>query len=494
MRIATIPSIGIIMVAALLTLLILHGRVAAYEGDAVAAQPPSAYLLMEAEDAELDGTAVADDTAGYSGSGYVTGFEQAGSSVHFHIQVDKEGFYPLYIGYASVFGDKTNFVEVNGSTAGEKMFPYSPTFQEIGFGDVQLDEGENQISLSTYWGYFDVDYIKLGPRKERSPVQPVKPKLVTPQPSKQAQALMNYMADRYGKNMLAGQQWASSEEMDYIYSVSGKLPAIAGFTASDFGDNARNWASWGGIVAVEWHWEAPMGGREFFAAKTSFDASRAVVAGTEENRLLLEDLDRMADILKTFRDAGIPVLWRPLHEAEGGWFWWGAKGPNVAKQLYAIMFDRFTRQHRLNNLIWVWTTSDTLYSKDWYPGDDSVDIIGVDRYVKAGDYSPLLSVYDSLVDMVGGRKLVAYLENGPIPDPRELRKNKVGWLYFNTWNGKFIMDGLINSEHHVRTVYNHPYVVTLDKFPSESIYGKPPLPYPYPARKQPAGAAETGHN
>lgn len=119
--------------------------------------------------------------------------------------------------------------------------------------------------------------------------------------------------------------------------------------------------------------------------------------------------------------------------------------------------------------------------------DDLVDIIGVDRYMRDGDYSPLMRVYDKLNEMVGGKKLVAYTENGPIPDPKQLKRNHIGWIYFNTWTGKFIIDGFINSKHHIRTVYNHPYAITLDEFPSESIYGKAPVPYPTRTRKQPEG-------
>jgi mannan endo-1,4-beta-mannosidase len=188
----------------------------------------------------------------------------------------------------------------------------------------------------------------------------------------------------------------------------------------------------------------------------------------------------MAHKLKKLRDAKVPVIWRPLHEAEGGWFWWGAKGPEATKALYKLMFERFTKYHGLNNLIWVWTTSDSVHSMDWYPGDAYVDIVGVDRYVRDGDYNPLMSTYDKVVRMYEGKKMVGYLENGPIPDPQQLKKNKVGWLYFNTWNGKYILDGKSNSEQHIRYVYNHPYVITLDKLPSQRIYGVLPKAYPTP--------------
>ncbi|NEN84131.1 glycosyl hydrolase [Paenibacillus elgii] len=481
MRWTAIPCAGKISIAAVLALSLWYGAAGKESGAAAAASPD---MLYEAEDARTEGTVIAATRPGFSGTGYVTGFEHAGEAVRFTVNVEADGFYPLKIGYASPFGDKTNYVEVNGSTAGEKLFPQTEAFTEIDFGQVQLEEGENEIRISTYWGYFDVDYIRLGAMQPRPAIPKVTPKLATPQPSREAQALMDYMTSRYGKNILSGQQRTSSEELNYIYRITGKLPAMAGFTATDFGDNALEWAKYGGIVSVEWHWPAPMGGHEFFASKTTFDVAKAVTPGTEENRMLLRDLDEMAEKLLRFKQAGIPVVWRPLHEAEGGWFWWGAKGPETAKRLYNLMFDRFTGYHGLDNLIWVWTTSDTIHSKDWYPGDDKVDIIGVDRYIRDGDYSPLLSVYDTLVNMTGGKKLVAYLENGPIPDPRQLKKNKVGWMYFNTWNGKFLMDGKVNAEQHLRTVYNHPYVITLDKFPSQTIYGKPPEPYPYPARKE----------
>ncbi|NHN32441.1 glycosyl hydrolase [Paenibacillus agricola] len=436
------------------------------------------YTLYEAEDALLINTMVAQEIPGFTGSGYVTGFEEAGDSVQFLVTVDQEGYYPLGIRYASPSGDKTNNIEVNGSTAGEKMFPQVDEFTDIDFGQVFLDEGENVIEITTYWGYFDVDNIWIGLLQERPSIPTLPATLVTPNPSKEAQALMTYLTSQYGKTILAGQQRTSSAEANFIYAQTGRLPAVLGFAATDIGDNVVEWAKYGGLASLEWHWSAPMGGNEFLTSKTSFDASQAVKSGTPENTALLKDLDQMAQTLKRFQAAGIPIMWRPLHEAEGGWFWWGAKGPEVAKQLYSIMFERFTQFHGLNNLIWIWTTSDSVYSKDWYPGNDYVDILGIDRYIKAGDYSPLMNAYDSVNVMGNNQKMVAYTENGPIPDPRLLKRNKVGWMYFNTWHEKFLMDGIINSEYHLRMVYNHPYVTTLDKLPSEKIYGKHPLPYP----------------
>lgn len=474
-------ALGLLCACALLGGAVQTGAQAAAD-DAAAV-----YTVYEAEEGTLIDTVAANERPGFSGTGYVTAFEQAGQGVEFGVTVEAEGFYPLRIRYASPFGDKTNFVEVNGSTAGEQLFPQTEAFADVDFGQVYLEEGYNRIGLMTYWGYFDVDSIALGPQQPRPEIAPVDSVPVTPNASPETRRLFGYLTSQYGKSVLAGQQRSTSQELDHIYTLTGKLPAMVGFTATDFGENALTWASYGGLIAVEWHWPAPMHGQEFFTAKTDFDVSKAVVPGTVEYSAVLQDIDAMARKLERFKQAGIPVLWRPLHEAEGGWFWWGAKGPEAAKALYRIMFERLTGYNGLDNLIWVWTSSDTVYSKDWYPGDDFVDIVGVDRYLKDGDYSPLMSVYDTLVRMVEGRKLVAYLENGPIPDPRLLKRNKVGWSYFNTWSGKFAMDGVINSVRHLRTVYNHPYVTTLDKLPSEAIYGRKPLPYPAPVKQPGAG-------
>ena len=72
------------------------------------------------------------------------------------------------------------------------------------------------------------------------------------------------------------------------------------------------------------------------------------------------------------------LLWRPLHEASGKWFWWGAKGAAPCKALWNLMYDRMVNHHGLTNLIWVWNSDGADY--EWYPGDDKVDILARDFY------------------------------------------------------------------------------------------------------------------
>jgi len=151
----------------------------------------------------------------------------------------------------------------------------------------------------------------------------------------------------------------------------------------------------------------------------------------------------------------VPVLWRPLHEAGGTWFWWGAKGPVACKQMYQIMYDRLTNYHGLNNLIWVWSTPET----EWYPGNDSVDIIGYDSYPGAYNYDSQKSAFDRLYTLTNGNKLIAMSENGPIPNPDDCLTYDAPWSYFMSWSS-LVTDQ--NTNQHIIDVFNNQNVLTLE--------------------------------
>lgn len=209
----------------------------------------------------------------------------------------------------------------------------------------------------------------------------------------------------------SGQQdllWAN-----WVANQTGKTPALVSVDFIDYSpsrvehgtvgttvENAIAHHKRGGIVSVLWHWNAPTGLYDteenrwwsgFYTRATDFDISAALASTTNANyTLLIRDIDAIAVQFKRLQDAGVPVLWRPLHEAEGGWFWWGAKGPEPAKQLYALLYDRLTNYHGLNNLIWLWNS----VNPSWYPGDAVVDILSTDIYaqgngVSLGPLSPL---------------------------------------------------------------------------------------------------------
>lgn len=168
-------------------------------------------------------------------------------------------------------------------------------------------------------------------------------------------------------------------------------------------------------------------------------------------------MDAIATQLLRLQAANIPVLWRPLHEADGTWFWWGAYGPESCVTLYRLMYDRFTNYHKLRNLIWVWNS----VTPSWYPGDDVVDILGYDSYPPLGDHGPVSAQYQQLIALGKDKKLVTLPEVGNIPDPDILKLYHADWSYFVTWNGDFIETETYNPLVFKQKVYNDPTVLKL---------------------------------
>jgi mannan endo-1,4-beta-mannosidase len=154
-------------------------------------------------------------------------------------------------------------------------------------------------------------------------------------------------------------------------------------------------------------------------------------------------------------------LWRPLHEAEGGWFWWGAKGPKPFIQLWRLLHERLTRVNGLHNLIWVYTGT---ANPDWYPGDDVVDIIGIDEY-PADVRDPLSAAWDDVQARFGGHKLVALSEFGGVPDLADARRLGVTWAYFASWDKNL---GPMKMEQvALKRIYTDPWMINLPDLPKD---------------------------
>jgi hypothetical protein len=311
---------------------------------------------------------------------------------------------------------------------------------------------------------------------------------VTPGASREAQSLLTFFSDSFGKKIISGQQdgwWRTnglSRELNYITNTTGKLPALLAMDVSGYTDKsprrdtnhllANRAADWfnqrNGIVEFCWHWRAPMNEPAFYTKDTTFDISRAVTEGTPEYDAVLRDLDLIADELEVLRDAHVPVLWRPLHEANGRWFWWGAGGPEPFKKLWRIMFENFTVKHHLNNLIWVFSPGAETDLAEWYPGEAYVDIVGQDHYPMDGNHGAAKDVFDELTKMTCEKKLIGLGENGPIPDIAQVVREKAGWLFFTTWTGSILFDK--TTPEQLRDYYNNPYVLNLDDLPDLKNY------------------------
>jgi mannan endo-1,4-beta-mannosidase len=275
----------------------------------------------------------------------------------------------------------------------------------------------------------------------------------------------------------------SFDETNWLKQQTGKEPALVGldFMHSNRGYNwydelgpvndAQTWYNKNGIPALAWHWRDPSRQTEaFYTAETSFDVSKITDENSAEYHAMISDIDYIAGLLKRLSDEGIPVLWRPLHEASGGWFWWGAKGPEACKRLWQILFNRLVNHHQINNLIWVWTTDTREDNMDWYPGDEYVDILGVDIYTEQGDFGSQYLTFDKIKADFEGKKIITLSECGIMPDPDKLTGDEAGWSWFMSWYGNFVRDGNYNPLNHWQKVLDHDYVITLDEMPNLRDY------------------------
>ena len=286
----------------------------------------------------------------------------------------------------------------------------------------------------------------------------------SPLNSENRQKVYDYICDNFGKYMLSCQQestWMGSPdyEMDYISENTGKLPAMRGldFMNNDFSgvvERAEEWDAKGGLVTICWHTGVNGSGyQESLDDKPDF--SKLLTEGTDEYNAMMKSWDNAAKALQQLRDADVPVLWRPFHEFDGQWFWWGKGGSENFIKLWQLMHDKFTDEYGLNNLIWVLGYSGEV-KNGWYPGDEYVDIIGSDTY----DNSTNKSAWDKLVKITD--KPMAFHECGKVPPIERFERDGDLWSWFMIWHTDYIT---ANSPKNLSVIYNSDKVITLDELP-----------------------------
>ncbi len=454
--------------------------------------------IVQAESGRLHGVDIATETPGYTGSGYVKGTHKDGDRFEVDVHIPQEGYYELSIRYSIPDGRRTNAILIDGQFYGYIISSPTEGFITERQCIAPLTEGVHTISILKAWDNgADIDCFIIAPASapalDRSPRQ-----LMNPDASEEAVALFRYLNSLFGNAVLTGQHTASSfspvKEFDYISGVTGKQPAIRGFDLLSYTlatetaeptahklleieenkgsiETAIEWTNvHNGIVTLTWHWFAPTGGKDktFYTKNTDFNLPLALTPGTREHELMLADLDCVAEQLGKLRDNKVPVLWRPLHEADGAWFWWGAFGPEPCKKLWRLMYDRFTNLHGLNNLIWVWNS----HVPEWYPGEEETDIDSCDIYAPSGNYGPVRKHFELVDSLAEGKKLIAFGENGSIPDPDQMIATRTPWLWYMTWGEGFVLEGKSTTDEQLKKVYNHPYCITLDRLPDWRRFGR----------------------
>ena len=460
-------------------------------------------VVIEAEDATLYGGMKTEAVDGFSGGKGIGFFENNSQYVEFTVEVKESGVYDLTFTGKGIGSDKENVVSVDGKNMGnvkhlnEKLSDGTVT-------NVMLDKGVHKIAVTPSWGWIYLDKMTVKAAKGISEeIYEVSPKLINPDASAETKALYKFLCDNYGEKIISGQvcdYGVNGPEFKAIKAETGKYPAMLGLDMMNYSlartgrgtkgesvDVALDFCNeQGGIVAYCWHWNAPdkylksgtdengnprwWGG--FYTANTDFDIAKVMNGKDPEGKDLLDkDIEEIAKQLNRLDDAGVPVLWRPLHEASGGWFWWGAKGADAYKKLWVYLYEQLTDVYGCDNLIWVYNGQ----SADWYPGDKYVDIIGEDIYADKHNYQPQTSKFTEAVEYSGVNKIVALTENGVLFDIDDAFASNTKWAWFNTWCGDFMVKKNSYSEEYtekamLKEVYADKRVLTLDELPDLKNY------------------------
>lgn len=318
--------------------------------------------------------------------------------------------------------------------------------------------------------------------------------------SPEAEALLQYLKEIEGEKTLSGTtanvNW-NINEAKWVYKHTGKWPALNFFDFIHLPFSPANWidysnvtevVNWhrnGGIVGCMWHWNMPTNdGQDWTCTpgsgekQTSFDVRKIFDTESTEYKQMMNDIDKVASTLKKLNQRKIPVLWRPLHEAGGMWFWWGLDA-NACNELWRVMYDRLTNYHGLNNLIWVWTSAaawNRPYSEGykWYPGDEYVDIVGIDIY-NNNSASNIFSACYKMLRKKSPDKLIALTECGSLAPISQQWKAGARWLYFAPWydyerTNNTSSEAFKSTEHQHCNVewwndaFSNDYVLTRDEF------------------------------
>ena len=495
------------------------------------------YSMAEALRYEAEDAIPADDheietltDAKASGGKYV---DMGSGNLLFNVDMPKDGYYTLFINY-KLPSDRTNKIQnltLNGNSAGQVSFGLTDEFTVIkGAGKIKLSKGKNTIGIEKSWGWVQIDYIEIT-EFEATPWN-ISPTPVTPEPTESAQKLYGFLLENFGKRTISGvmterpfendgkytpQDFTTQTELSYINKASGKNVALVGFdflhttgksseeqwyqgyTHASLEMAKTVWKA-GGIPAFNWHWKDPMKEVEAFYTQSSgntpyteFSITKAYDSEakkwkteSDEYKAIVRDMEIVADSLLTLQKEGIALIWRPLHEASGAWFWWGTDGAEPCVALYKLMFDTFVNKKGLHNLIWVWTTDEATDALDWYPGDEYVDIVGRDYYYypREANHASLISSFEKVKEMYGAKKIVTLSENGSVPYPDSMKADGANWSWFMPWYGDYAMERWANDNNAEswKTVMNNEYTITLedmpgwDKYKVEPVGNKPTAP------------------
>lgn len=467
-----------------------------------------------------------DEYPGYTGDGFV--WVANAGTMSFTVDAPEAGMYRLmsrcimYLGSEGETREAMVSVERADGTTWSKTvkIAHTDTWNDYSFGDIKLAEGENTITFGGGWGYCLYDSMTLSATPKVN-YQGATSTLNDSLATTEAKSLMGYLKSIYGEHTLSGQQEIYGGgndgnmelEFEWIQENTGKQPAIRGFDFMNYNplygwedgttERAIDWCNnKNGIVTASWHINVPIdfenyelgdavdwqkcSYKNYQSSNSTFNTANVVVEGTKEYEYFQLAMEDLAEQLLILQENNVPVIFRPLHEAQGNegnygdgtaWFWWGDRGPEVYKEVWKLLYTTLTEKYGLHNLIWEFNSYNYSNSTTWYPGDEYVDLVAYDKYnvdynrddgLSSGpNVSAISAIFHYLVELTEGEKMVAMSENDTVPTVENMTVEDAKWLYFCPWYGEHLMSERYQDPETLSETYNSEFCITLDELPDD---------------------------
>ena len=310
-----------------------------------------------------------------------------------------------------------------------------------------------------------------------------------PQAGKKPRAILDYiesLPQRADKRLISGQfcdagPRARIGPCQEAFVKTGHWPAMIGLDYADFARGglstytvnrlAIEYARDGGLVTISAHLPNPANANGGGLRDKGVKIKELLDPKTTTHERWLRELDTLAAGLKELDDADVVVLWRPFHEMNGNWFWWGGQDPEAFVQVWREMFDYFTKTKKLNNLLWVYSPNHGQKTAAYYPGDRYVDLVGLDAYTDFVDPQHIKG-YAEVARLPKPFGFSEFGPHGPENPPGNydytkflagLQKNFPRAAFFQAWNGRW---GLGSNEN-TRQLLDDPWLVNREDLPRE---------------------------
>lgn len=452
-------------------------------------------LIYQAEDEEL--TAIFEtlnEKEDYTGTGYVSGLSgELQNEFEFNTEIPSSQRYDISVVVCSDYGADCS-VFVNEEKIEDISVEGGENFVSVTIPGVYMEAGENTVLLKQSEGSMFIDCLEIR-NTSLEPNTFASNEPVNENASDETKKLLQFFSDNYGKAIISGQHVSdsSNKEIERIVKTTGKYPVIrfadmysyslngGNYEYDDTIEAAVKWSRDGGITGLMWHWFAPIGEESTLDSSEDFILSNAVTfedisclnskeleklrkSGdiSEECLKLIEDIDSVSEGLKELRDDGIPVLWRPLHQAGNSMYWWDSEGSDVYLWLWNLLYERMTEYHGLNNLLWVWSGVDEAY----LPDSSRYDIAAADIYLTEDEeMGSCYEAYYAVQKMAEG-KIIALSECSSLADVNKAFRDGSVWSYFGLWYEPYLEsedNEFVDSDMLIK-VYNSEGVITREEY------------------------------